>query len=41
MNNDDLEDNAYDEKFFCFFCGCDIKAKQGCSIYQRICDEAH
>ena len=37
---DDLEDNAKDEKFFCFFCGRDFKTKQGCSVHQRNCDEA-
>ena len=38
---DDLEDNAKDEKFFYFFCGRDFKTKQGCSVHQKNCDEAH
>ena len=37
----DLEGNGNDETFFCFFCGRDFKTKQGCSIHQRNCDEAH
>ena len=36
---DDLEDNAKDEKFFYF--GRDFKTKQGCSVHQKNCDEAH
>ena len=32
------EDNGNDEKFFC---GRDIKTKQGCSIQKRNCDEAY
>ena len=36
-----LEDNGNDEKLFYFFCGRDIKTKQGCSIQKRNCDEAH
>ena len=38
---DDLEDNGNDEKFFSIFCGRDFKTKQGCSVHQRNCDEAH
>ena len=38
---DDHEEDANDDKFFCFFCGRDFKTKQGCSIHQRNCDEAH
>ena len=38
---DDLEGNANDKKFFCFFCGRDFKTKQGCTIHQRNCDEAY
>ena len=38
---DNHEDDANDDKFFCFFCGRDFKTKQGCSIHQRNCDEAH